>query len=181
MGKTYYTYLIIAMICIACGCTRQYVQEKETHLTSDVYIDREAIFINTPKINEDEAIIDVDFDVINMASDKKKITAIVEINKEDKSIDKLTQKVELQDTTALSFTFSIPCPDLWTPEVPDTYIAKIILKSGFRILDEQEHSFELRTNDFISKKDIILLEKEALTNTRSYTQLAIRQNDERHK
>lgn len=130
------------LIGLFCSCSHEH--------NGPIHVDPEAIAVNAIDINEDEATVSVDFDVINATGETKSINAEVEILLGHKTIDTQAQDFEAADTTALSFSFDIPNPDLTTWNDSTTYQARIKLKSGWKVLDEYDKDFELRANEFIS-------------------------------
>ncbi len=115
-----------------------------------IHVDPNAMAVNALDVNENEATVSVDFDVINASGETKTVNATVEIMQDHKTIGTQMQDFEASDTTALSFSFDIPNPDLSTWNLCTTYQARIKLKSGWKTLDEFDKDFELRANEFIS-------------------------------
>lgn len=134
-------YILSLLALCLCSCSK---------LQHEVRLVPDEIAVNTLSLNEDEAKISVDFDVINSSDTQPTISAEVEILCDGHKIESKSQDIAVTDTTAMSFTFEIANPELTTDDSRTDYQARITLKDGWSVLDECDKTFDLRAREFIA-------------------------------
>ncbi len=127
------------------------------------YVDPGPVAVNTLSVNDDQATVSVDFDVIKESAEPLSVECIVDILYNDDKILEKEQEIELSDTTALSIQFTISNPVLTNRyseldeeadnEPGPDYWAKITLKSGHKTYDTLMLPFALTVRDFISASE----------------------------
>jgi len=128
--------------------------------TNPLHFDNWGIFITTPSVTEDKAVVHVSADIVNETETAKRVEALIHI------IDN-TQKVVGEKTvavnelkkggkTTVNEDIEIAKPALWSVDSPNLYSAVVSIKTGDRVSDETAASFGIRSISFDSQKGFLL-------------------------
>ena len=120
-------------------------------VTEKIHFEKWGVFVTTPSVTEKQASISVSSKIVNETSDSKKYTIITEIF--DKT-NKVKGKKQLQvllagnSTKELTQLINIANPKLWSPEYPNLYQCKVLIKDGQKVIDEKIVDFGVRSIAF---------------------------------
>jgi beta-galactosidase len=124
--------------------------------TNSVHIDHWGIYLTTPKISKDEALIDLQVNLKNsgkQSSDIKVQTII--FNAENKKVAEsqiLTASLRAQSDFTLRFDIKVENPELWDIEHPVLYQAITRVYNTDKLIQEQKTNFGFRTIEFSAEK-----------------------------
>ena len=128
-------------------------------VTQPVHVAQWGVFITTPEINQNKAIVDIEVTTRN--DGENEVNADIIINIKDKegmlagtvreniflpaAVDKVTKKqIEVND------------PFLWSIESPDLYNAEVIIEVKNRSVDKFNQTFGIRSIEFSAEKGFLL-------------------------
>ncbi|MGQ8335329.1 sugar-binding domain-containing protein [Sunxiuqinia sp. A32] len=120
-------------------------------VNSPVCFDHWGIAISTPKITEESATVEVKTLVKNETNQKQNIDVVTVIsNASNESVEKYQFNVDLEPNSEKELTHDILVerPLLWSPEAPNLYSAKSIIKQETRITDEVVTTFGIRSINY---------------------------------
>lgn len=132
--------------------------------TGGVFVNPLSVFVTSPDASEAEAEVNVSFDAVNRSGTRQSLDASAEIWRGGKMIDAKSQRIEAADTTPASFAFKIESPSLWSPDTPEMYEARIILRRGSETVDEYGLAFGIRKFECDSENGLRLNGKPIILN-----------------
>ena len=127
--------------------------------TADVHFRHWGTFITTPEVGNDKAKVAIATEVSNEGASEREIsvTATIVDNK-GKEVGKGSKNVRLKsgETVNVKQHVSIGSPQLWSPESPTMYKAKLSISEGGRTIDATEEKFGIRTIAYSAESGFIL-------------------------
>lgn len=103
--------------------------------------------VSTPEIDDDMAVVAVEFDLVNKSTETKTLDFNIEIRDGDGRIAATARSratlLAGDHLTSLERAY-VEHPQLWSPESPALYSARAILLDGGEILDESTTTFGIR-------------------------------------
>jgi len=128
--------------------------------TNPLHFDNQGIFITTPSVTEDKAVVHFSADIVNEAETAKGIEALIHIidSSQKVVVEKTVAVNELKkgEKTTVNEDIEITNPALWSVESPNLYSAVVSIKTGDRVSDETAASFGIRSISFDSQKGFLL-------------------------
>ncbi len=117
-------------------------------LVNPIHIPVWGIYITTPEVNSDEAIVKLNTEVSNKSTENK--TVNLEINIFDPSgtiVSNTSKETEVKsgETAITEEEIKLSQPQLWDIESPDLYICQTILSVDGKIVQTEETNFGIRT------------------------------------
>ena len=128
--------------------------------TDRLHFDNWGVYITTPSVMEDKAIVHVSADIINDTELPQAFDAFIQIKDpagkiaEEKVIHSIKLKAGEQST--LNEEIEIVKPFLWSVDSPVLYTAVVSIKSDNQLQDEITTPFGIRTISFDSEKGFLL-------------------------
>ncbi|MBO5562087.1 MAG: DUF4982 domain-containing protein [Bacteroidales bacterium] len=126
--------------------------------TSDALrIAENGIFVTTPEVSPEEALVKVSVSVSNESVRSRKAAV---------SVEGQTRELMLPagGTAAAEFSFRIGNPDLWSPEHPALYRTAVTLVADGQVLDRQTVRFGVRCFSFDAESGFVLNGRKVLLN-----------------
>lgn len=115
--------------------------------------------ITTPRIDANNALIDVEVTVNNASENQVYAETISKIkDKDGLVVGTATNNIVIQgrsEHTSRS-QITVEDPALWSLDSPDLYTAEIIIKAGNKIVDRYSHTFGIRSFQFSAEKGFLL-------------------------
>lgn len=104
------------------------------------------IFIKTPSVSKEKALVEVQADIINENSIKKKIEVKTTIlNAEGKVVSEDTYDLKLnKDKTTSIQRFELENPNLWSPDNPYLYTTVVEIYQSDRLIDQTTQPLGIR-------------------------------------
>lgn len=130
------------------------------HISNDDF-DSSGIYISTPKVSEDEAIVTLKTIIKNTLSEKTKLQIIQKYSNPKGEVLKVVTSILTINAGESKIFISKPIfiknPQLWSPESPKIYtINTTLVTTKNEIIQEQVNSFGLRWFEFTADKGFIL-------------------------
>lgn len=126
------------------------------------------IFITTPEVKQNAAIINVKSKIANEKANEDKATVRTSIyNKANKKIAEVEKLISvegknLSEESEAMQTFRIPDPHLWSPDAPYLYHAVSELVVNRKVIDRVTNNFGIRSIDISAEKGFLLNGKQIL-------------------
>ncbi|OHX63866.1 threonine synthase [Flammeovirga pacifica] len=117
------------------------------------------VFVTTPKVEKEHALVDLQIDIKNDYEGTQKAEIITEIlNAEGKVVSTSTSDITLSAKTkeVIHQEIEVKNPALWDVDAPHLYKAKTIVKRGEEVLEERVTTFGIRTTVFDKDKGFYL-------------------------
>ncbi|MDD2385235.1 MAG: beta-galactosidase GalB [Bacteroidales bacterium] len=128
--------------------------------TNSVHIDHWGIYLTTPKITEEEAMIDLQVNLKNSRNNTSdvKIRAVVYNADNQKVAESKMIKTTLsaQSLKTLGIEIIVQKPLLWSIEKPYLYKAITSVYEGEKLINEETTNFGFRTIEFTADKGFLL-------------------------
>ncbi|GGF28670.1 beta-galactosidase [Hymenobacter cavernae] len=119
--------------------------------TPPSHLDDWGTFIDTRTIDQQQAGMALSIPVVNREKTAAAYTVAVELLSPDgKRVATATHNatVAVYDSLAIPLALTVPAPQLWSPETPRLYVARIRLQKGKKEIDELRVPFGIRTLAF---------------------------------
>lgn len=126
------------------------------------------IFITTPEVKQNAAMINVKSKIANEKANEDKATVRTSIyNKANKKIAEVEKLISvegknLSEESEAMQTFRIPDPHLWSPDAPYLYHAVSELVVNRKVIDRVTNNFGIRSIDISAEKGFLLNGKQIL-------------------
>ncbi|MBR2236257.1 MAG: DUF4982 domain-containing protein [Prevotella sp.] len=122
-----------------------------------LHIAENGVFVTTPEVSSDKAVVKVDVTVQNEDSNDQQGTVEVEGQQKEVSL-------KAGESKAVSFTYTINNPKLWSPESPYLYTVSVALKNNSLNSCNSKIKFGVRSFSFDAEKGFVLNGKPLLIN-----------------
>lgn len=125
-----------------------------------VHIDHWGIYLTTPKVSIEEAIIDLQINLKNTENNfaEVKVQTII-YNSENKMVarsKKLISTLPAQSKKTLAIELAVKNPLLWDIESPNLYTAQTSVYRGEKIVHKETTTFGFRTIEFTANEGFLL-------------------------
>ncbi|MFB6340839.1 sugar-binding domain-containing protein [Saccharicrinis sp. FJH62] len=120
-------------------------------ITDPVYIPQWGVYITTPKISADKAIVTIETKISNTStSDEaiKVVTSIIDPNGKTVGSAENTQTIKSGDATNISSEVTVADPQRWDVKSPELYKAVTSVYKGDKLVDEVSNTFGIREFHF---------------------------------
>ncbi|MBP1665401.1 MAG: glycoside hydrolase family 2, partial [Bacteroidetes bacterium] len=117
-------------------------------IVSPVHIDTWGVFITTPQVSENEALVKINTTIINgsgVAGKIKLVTRIFDANSREITKAETTETIETGKTDVLNQEFKLNRPLLWSPDSPQLYRAVSEIYENETLVDQTNTKFGLRS------------------------------------
>ncbi len=124
-------------------------------ITDPLHLDRWGVFVTTPEVEKEKALIKIDASVINYFDHSKDFIIETLIMAPDGSEVVKSKRNEVLKSGLVGLfngSFSLENPQLWSLEDPNLYLAKINLLFDGKIVDQLSTTFGIRTLDFSTEE-----------------------------
>ncbi|MDD2635972.1 MAG: beta-galactosidase GalB, partial [Bacteroidales bacterium] len=133
--------------------------------TNAVHIDHWGVYLTTPKITEEEAMINLQVSLknsLNNTADIKLKTVIYNPDNQEVAASKMMEStLSAQSLKSLALEIKVENPLLWSIETPNLYKAiTSVYDDGDKIIHEEITSFGFRTIEFTANDGFLLNGKE---------------------
>ena len=124
-----------------------------------LHIAENGVFVTTPEVSADKAKVQVEVTVQNEGSNDQQ--GIVEVEGQQKAVS-----LKAGESKAVTFTYTINNPKLWSPESPNLYTASVALKnnSSNSCNSLLKIKFGVRTFSFDAERGFVLNGQKVLIN-----------------
>ena len=125
-----------------------------------LHIAENGVFVTTPEVSADKATVKVEVTVQNESNNDQQ--GIVEVEGQQKEVS-----LKAGESKAVTFTYTINNPKLWSPESPYLYTVKVSLStplSAQRGAGGESVKFGIRTFSFDAENGFVLNGQKALIN-----------------
>ena len=114
-----------------------------------LHIAENGVFVTTPDISVDRAMVKVDVTVVNESDHNRNATVVVGGNQ-------LMVAVPAHQTKTVTTTYAIRNPQLWSPDSPNLCETEVELKEAGIVIDHQVSKFGIRSFSFDAEKGFVL-------------------------
>ena len=122
-----------------------------------LHIAENGVFVTTQEVNANEARVQVEVTVQNESQADRNATVVV-------GSAQLMVAVKAGESKTVCTTIFVKNPQLWAPESPTLYEAKVELKEADIIIDNAKVKYGIRTFSFDAEKGFVLNGKKVLIN-----------------
>ena len=122
-----------------------------------LHIAENGVFVTTPEVKGDKATVRVEVTVENESSQDRNTTVAV-------GNEQLIVSVPAKQTKAVTTTFKVNNPHLWSPNDPYRYEVKAELKEAGKTIDHQTVHYGIRFFSFDTENGFVLNGKRVLLN-----------------
>ncbi len=128
-------------------------------LTDPVHVVVWGVYVTTPEVRKDEAIVDLAVTAQN--DGRASANTVIKVNILDvngKSVVQAESPLLIESSATIAENFQIPVkdPDLWSLDTPDLYHAVISIETEGKISDTYTQTFGIRTVEFSAEKGFLL-------------------------
>ena len=128
--------------------------------TPEVYLDEWETAIVTDNLTDETAEISVTSTVFNASALSTELKAAVQLLTPDgrqmADADTVNLSLNAHDEGDAAWTLQVDAPQLWSPEAPRLYTARILLLDGEEATDQIDIPFGIRTLEFSAEKGFLL-------------------------
>ena len=114
-----------------------------------LHIAENGVFVTTPDISVDRAMVKVDVTVVNESDRNRNAAVVVGGNQ-------LMVAVPAHQTKTVTTTYAIRNPQLWSPDNPNLCETEVELKEAGIVIDHQVSKFGIRSFSFDAEKGFVL-------------------------
>ncbi|WP_430813814.1 glycoside hydrolase family 2 TIM barrel-domain containing protein [Carboxylicivirga sp. RSCT41] len=127
-------------------------------LKETVAIARHGVFITTPEITAENAIVNIQTEIENTELDTKNVVLETKIFAPNGiELGSMLNELNLaQGLKKVMSRFDVKNPELWSCESPTLYTAQVTVKSDKQILDKQTYNFGIRKIEFTPEQGFLL-------------------------
>ena len=122
-----------------------------------LHIAENGVFVTTPEVSVDKAQVRVAVTVANESDSDR--DAMVAVGSGQQMVS-----VKAHETKTVTSTYFIKNPQLWSPESPTLYEAKVELKEAGATIDQQTAKYGIRTFSFDAENGFVLNGQKVLIN-----------------
>ena len=122
-----------------------------------LHIAENGVFVTTPEVKGDKATVRVEVTIKNESSQDRNTTVAV-------GNEQLIVSVPAKQTKAVTTTFIVNNPHLWSPNDPYRYEVKAELKEAGKTIDHQTVHYGIRSFSFDTENGFVLNGKRVLLN-----------------
>ncbi len=128
-------------------------------LTNPLHIAVWGVYITTPEIQEDEAVVDISVTARNEGGTA--VDAVVKVKVLDKNgksagENQGTLQILPDEASIANLQISVEDPDFWSIETPDLYQAVISIETPDQMVDTYNQSFGIRNIEFSAEEGFLL-------------------------
>jgi len=128
--------------------------------TNPIHIDHWGIYLTTPKISDEEAMVDLYVNLKNNSHATSKIVVqTIILNPENEKVAEsqiLTTIIAAESSRTVRFDIKVKNPKLWDIENPILYKAITSVFHGDKLIHEQNTNFAFRTIQFTANNGFLL-------------------------
>ena len=122
-----------------------------------LHIAENGVFVTTPEISSDKAIVQVETTVVNESNSDRSAMVVI-------GGGQMMVSVPAQQSKSVSASFVVNNPRFWSPEDPYRYKLKAELKENGKVIDQQTVTYGIRSFSFDAEKGFVLNGKPLLIN-----------------
>ena len=122
-----------------------------------LHIAENGVFVTTPEVSADKAVVKVDVTVQNESDDDR--NAMVAIG-----VGQMMVSVPAHQQKTVSTSFVVRNPRLWSPDDPCRYEVKVELKENGNVIHQQSVNYGVRSFSYDAEKGFVLNGKPLLIN-----------------
>ncbi|MFI3326276.1 MAG: glycoside hydrolase family 2 TIM barrel-domain containing protein [Clostridia bacterium] len=129
------------------------------HITDEAYLEKNDIFITTPVISQEEATVNIDYKIFNVAKLTKRLIAEVEIkdaNGQVVATEKIDKAISYKSYRDVKLELKIANPKLWCNKTPHLYTAVFKIFENGEQLDLAEVKFGIREIKYTPEQGFII-------------------------
>lgn len=127
--------------------------------TDPIHVDNWGVYVTTPSASPESATVAIQTKVIN-ETDKKANVALqtVLLDKFGKEVGRITSRTaaEADSNITVPQQIVVKSPNLWSPDAPNLYTAKVTVIVDGRVKDVTVNPFGIRTLSFSAEKGFLL-------------------------
>ncbi|GAB3905081.1 glycoside hydrolase family 2 TIM barrel-domain containing protein [Mucilaginibacter boryungensis] len=131
-------------------------------VTNPVHIEHWGVFVTTPKVSPEKAVVHVKTTIVNTS--KAKVSAAVFVNILDETgkvalagkYDPAGHDIAPGKSATVEGDYEVRNPTLWSPQHPALYKAIVKVSSGAKTFDSETVPFGIRTAEFTADKGFVL-------------------------
>ena len=130
---------------------------------NQIHIQENSVRITTPEVEEDLAVAEVEVDLRNLGTQKKRVELQIKIqdrNENTVALEKVPVTLFAGSTEHCRSRIQIENPFLWSCETPDLYECQVVISEGDILVDEAVETFGIRTLSLTAKKGLRINGKE---------------------
>ncbi len=128
------------------------------HLTEDIYLKTDDIFITTPVVSQEKAVVEVDFKLYNDFSITKRVNIEIDIMDKGKVVksQSLDKAVAHNNFGDYKTAITLENPNLWCNANPNLYTAVFKILDNGNLIDEISVRFGVRSIEFSPDQGFII-------------------------
>jgi len=127
--------------------------------TNRLYVDTHGLFVTTPVVSKEKAIIQVVTQVVNETGQATNANVQIQIKDAFANIvgtQDMDVRMEAGERKSLAQSVEIQQPSLWSVETPVLYTCEATVTSGKKQFDQLSVAFGIRSIDFSAEKGFLL-------------------------
>ncbi len=127
--------------------------------TEKMHVARHGVFITAPNVSAQNATVEIQTQIQNETARSERIKLITELFAPNGEVkQRLTNEVSLspKGDSLVTQTSNMAAPALWSPDFPNLYRARTIVRSDNQTLDETETPFGIRSIRFDAQQGFFL-------------------------
>jgi beta-galactosidase len=117
-----------------------------------VHIDQGGLFVSTPKVAADQAVVRVQSTVLNQSASEQEASVQVELfdiqGRSAGTAETVSQKIAPRQTAEFQQDLTVASPQLWDLDHPNLYTAVARVREGGATLDDSHTTFGIRDAHF---------------------------------
>lgn len=128
-------------------------------VTNPFHVDQWGLFVTTPVVNEESAIVQVESAIVNATGKPETVTVHTRLTGPDgRQAGESGQITVLggQAKSSVTQAIKVSHPSLWSPDSPELYRAEIEVSAGEKILDRAETTFGIRSISVDAEHGLLL-------------------------
>lgn len=130
---------------------------------NQIHIEENGVRISTPEIEEDLAVAEVEVDIQNQGTEKKRVELQLRITDKNNNVvgqERVPVTMFAGSKEHTRSRIQIESPLLWSCETPDLYECHAVVMDGDTVVDETKETFGIRTLSLTAKKGLRINGKE---------------------
>lgn len=128
-------------------------------ITNQLHIDLNGIYVTTPEVSEEQAIVNIAINVINNQEDDADINIMTRlVNSDGKEVGRAKQSeiINSNSNKEINQSIRVNNPQLWSPDSPTLYKVEVTLRSNGKLLDANNITIGIRSIEYDAQKGLMI-------------------------
>ena len=127
--------------------------------TDDVHFKHWGTFITTPQVNEAKSVVSVSAQIVNDSADGRSVNAeIILCAPDGREVGRAERGLELPEGDVITWVedVAVDNPELWSPDTPAVYTARLNVYENGNLKDSIEETFGIRSVTYSAEEGLVL-------------------------